>query len=55
MAQVPKGQSCKNCARRKECETRKVAVWCVWYKPDTGKNEEIYDLAAGVKIKINIR
>lgn len=32
MADVPKGQSCKNCAKKNECERKKVAIWCIWYK-----------------------
>lgn len=33
MAEVPKGQSCKNCAKKADCERRKYAIWCIWYKP----------------------
>lgn len=32
MADVPKGQSCKNCVKKNECERKKVAIWCIWYK-----------------------
>ena len=33
MVDKPKGQSCKNCAKQKESERQKYAIWCIFYKP----------------------
>lgn len=37
MADVPKGQSCKNCTERNECKRKEVAIWCIWYKPQISR------------------
>ena len=43
MADVPKGQSCKNCAKKDECKRKKIAVWCIWYKPKNIEDGRVED------------
>lgn len=39
MADKPKRESCRNCAKRNECQRKKVAIWCIWYKPENYDNK----------------